>query len=332
MENTAQQEDLLEKCLNRGDKGTSIKLLLELSMIRAKEKNFEAAEALRDRIFEIDPMALSEIIRSKEIIEEEKSKAIDRTHREVWAKLYDELSVEEANALYFSLKTTTYGPGEMVFNQGKHKPGLYFINSGRPKIVCSQNNTEVLVKFLNPGQLAGEETFLFDTVHTTSMIAISRVEVSFLDIHILKKLKPDFPVLESKLREFAVLSDKAIDLLKSKSFDRRAHRRIKVTGNGMVQLISSNGANITKPFKVDMCDISQGGLCCFINLVKRETASLLLGKRLNIIYSDPPLKSGENRARSGSIVAVRYYELGDSTIHVKFDDFIGNKLINELFS
>lgn len=330
MYSIAQQEDLLEKYLNKGDKAGSIKLLLELSIIRAKEKNFEAAEALRDRIFEIDPMALSEIIRSKEIIEEEKSKIIDTSHREVWAELYDKLSVEEANALYLALETAVYGAGESVFHQGEHKPGLYFINSGRPKIIYSRNDTEVFLKFLNPGQLAGEETFLFDTIHTTSMITVSRVEVSFLNVKLLKKLKCDFPMLESKLRNFASLSEKTVDLLKSRPFDRRVHRRIKVTGNGMVQLIGSDGNHIGEPFKVDMCDISQGGLCCFVSLARKETASLLLGRRLNINYIYPPLKSDTNKARSGTIVAVRFYEMSDSTIHVKYDDLLDNQLITQL--
>ena len=63
---------------------------------------------MRSRIFEIDSMALGEIVRSGEIIEEEKSQSIDADHRKIWAKLYDSLSIEEANTLYFAFTKAIY--------------------------------------------------------------------------------------------------------------------------------------------------------------------------------------------------------------------------------
>ena len=108
MENIIEKEQLLKNYLDEGNKEAAIKLLFELVVACAKEKNFESAEIMRSRIFEIDSMALGEIIRSGEIIEEEKSQSIDADHREIWAKLYDSLSIEEANALYFAFTKATY--------------------------------------------------------------------------------------------------------------------------------------------------------------------------------------------------------------------------------
>src|SRR5208283_3097270 len=136
---------LLQNYLDKGNKEAAIKLLFELAVDCAKEKNFEAAESMRSRIFEIDAMALNEIIRSGEIIEEEKSLTIDRGHREIWAKLYDSLSVEEANALYFACKKASYQAEEKIFQQDEWKPRLYFINSGRARIVYFQDGKEVFL-------------------------------------------------------------------------------------------------------------------------------------------------------------------------------------------
>lgn len=275
MEKSIRHEELLQNYLRKSDKVNSIKLLLELSIIRAKEKDFQAAEAFRDQIMEIDPMALTEIILSKEMIEEEKRKSMNKDYRELWGQLYNDLSIEEANALYFSLQNAVYGPGESIFTQGEHKSGLYFINAGRPKLIFSNSNSEVLIKVLGPGQIAGEETFLFDTVHTTSLITCSSVSVSFLHINLLNRWKLEFPMMEHKLKNFASKFYDTSDILKAKLLDRRIHTRIKVTGNGSIQIIDSNNVPISKPFQVGICDISRGGLCCLTTLTKKKVSKLI---------------------------------------------------------
>ena len=191
MENIIDKERLIREYLDQGNKDAAIKLLFELVKLWARNKNFEAAEAMRSRIFEIDAMALCEIIRSGEIIEEEKTRTIDSGHQELWAKLYESLSVEEANALYFALKKATYKTGERIFDQGDLKPRLYFINGGRVKVVYFMDGQEVFLRNVGPGQLAGEQTFFFTTLCTTSAIVIfprkSGQEVKHLVMNLLER-------------------------------------------------------------------------------------------------------------------------------------------------
>jgi hypothetical protein len=73
MENPKFKEDLIEKYLSDNDSDSAIEVLLELIAGMALSQDFHAAEALRDRIFAIDPMALNAILRAAEIIEREKS-------------------------------------------------------------------------------------------------------------------------------------------------------------------------------------------------------------------------------------------------------------------
>ena len=87
-----QLSDLIEK----NDTAAAMKLLLDLVTAYSEAKNFTKAEAMRDRMFEVDSMALNEIIQSAEIIEREKSASIDVKHREIWQKLYDTFSQEES--------------------------------------------------------------------------------------------------------------------------------------------------------------------------------------------------------------------------------------------
>ncbi len=330
MKNRRQQEELIQKCLMENDKRCAIKVLLELITACAKEKDFKSAEALRDQIYEIDPMALTEIIRSAEIIEAAKSEAIDKDHRKTWSALYNNFSLEEANAFYFALKSAVYGANETVFQQGEHKRRLFLINRGRPKLIYSVNGTEVFLKLLSPGQIAGEDTIFSDTVCTTSMITLSEVELSFLDADVLEHLKKDFPMLESKLLDFVSKSEKILDLLKSKQLDRRRQIRIRVCGIGTAHLVNSARNPVGRPFSVEMCDVSQKGISFYVGITNKENAHHLVGRTLHITYCHPQLDSAKAINEFGTIVAVRIHPYADCSIHIEFDDLLGKETIEDL--
>ncbi len=330
MKNRQQQEELLQKCLMENKSRDAVELLLELITACAKEKDFKSAETLRDQMFAIDPMALTEIIRSAEIIEEAKSEAIDKDHRKTWSELYNNFSPEEANAFYFALKSAAYGVNETVFKQGDHKRRLFLINSGRPKLIYSMNGTEVFLKLLSPGQIAGEDTFFSDTVCTTSMMTLSEVELSFLDADVLDHLKKDFPMLESKLRDFLSKSEKICDLLKTKQLDRRRQKRIRISGIGTAHLVNSEKNPVGRPFRVEMCDVSQKGISFYVGITNKENAHHLVGRILHISYCHPQLDSAKALSGFGTIVAVRLHPYADCSIHVEFDDLLGKETIEDL--
>ncbi len=330
MENIIEKERLVREYLDQGNKEAAIKLLFELVVLYAREKNFEAAESMRSRIFDIDSMALTEIAGSGEIIEAEKYKTIDRGQREIWTKLYQDLSTAEANALYFALKKATYQAGDTISRQGELKPRLYFINSGRIKVVYFKDGKEVLLKNVEPGQLAGEDAFFSITTCTTSMTALCTTELSYLDSDILKVWGTTAPMLESKLHGFASKTVKIPDLVKAKTMDRRILRRIAAGGKASAQLMDSSDNQVGKPFKVNMDDISRGGACFYVRIAKRETASLLLGKRLRISYFPAQMGLPNTIEESGTIVAICFHPFEDCTVSVKFDSLLPEALLEQL--
>jgi hypothetical protein len=153
--------------------------------------------------------------------------------------------------------------------------------------------------------------------------------LSYLDADILKNWKATLPVLESKLHDFTSKSEKIKDLLKARELDRRSLKRIHVSGKGTVQLVSVNGNPVGKPFRVDVSDLSEGGMCFLVHLNKRETASLLLGQRVNVSYLHPQLDFTHTINQSGIIVAVRFHPFEDCAINVKFDGPLAAKLVGE---
>jgi CRP-like cAMP-binding protein len=329
MENLKFKKDLVEKYLSENDNNAAIELLLELINSLAVSKDFQAAEALRDRIFAIDPMAIHAIVQAAEIIEKEMTVGIDKNHRELWAGLYDTLTSQETTALYFSLQKAEYEPDQTIYKQGERKPRLFFINSGFAKLIYFRDGVERFIKRLGPGQIAAEDGFFFDTVCTTSLITLSKVEVSYLDATILNEWKTSFPLIETKLQNFASKSERVIDLLKCKGLDRRCAQRISITGSAVIKLVSSAGKSAAQPFKVEMSDISQGGISFFARITKKETAGMLLGKKVTIRYLHPQMDLSKAIEQDGTIVAIRLYPFEDSSVHVKFDNTLSQRLIQE---
>ena len=58
MGDLSEHEKLIEQYLREDNTEAAVQLLSELIIKSAKENNFEQAEALRDRLFEVDSMAL----------------------------------------------------------------------------------------------------------------------------------------------------------------------------------------------------------------------------------------------------------------------------------
>jgi CRP-like cAMP-binding protein len=330
MTNLTESEQMIQEYIAKGDTDGAVKLLYEMIVQCAKAKKFSKAEEFRERILEIDPMALNEIINSAEIIEEEKSQALDPIHMEIWSKLYDTLSTEEKNAVFFAMKDAAYGINETVFLQGNLNSNLYFINSGELKVIYRHQDGEVLLNTLGSGQIAGQDNFFSNTVCTTSLITSTKVNLKYLEKSDLLEWQKEFPNLEQRLREFCAGFQNVTELIKRKKMDRRSLKRIKISGIGLIKILNKAGVPLAKSFKGELSDISIGGLSFEIRITKEETARLLIGRKINVEFifskSVPNIKINQN----GIIVGVYPYPFEDYSIHVKFDKMLDKSVIGTI--
>ncbi len=327
MSDLSQKEKLVDLYAKQGNTEGAVKLLFDLIVEHAKKKNFSKAELLRDKLYEVDSMALNEIVRSGEIIEEEKSESIDQDHLVIWSKLYKSLTDEQANALYYAMKEATYDIDETIFMQGQRNSNLYFINQGQLKISYRDGEREVLLKTLGTGHIAGEDTFFFESVCTTSMITLSRVKLNFLEKDSLLRWRDEFPGIETRLQEYCLSFKKVSDLLEAKNLDRRTQKRFKLSGKGMIQLLGASGKLLGRAFKGELSDISIGGLSFVIRISKQETARLLLGRKMNIKFVIPSGSSKQKIDKNGTVIGVRAHPFDDYSIHIKFDSLLDKKLL-----
>ena len=317
MDDIARLEEQAEQYARDGDTQAAVKCFYDLVAQHARAKNFPKAEAMRERLMAVDEMALTEIIKAAEIIEAEKSGAIDPNHIERFRALYDRLSEEETNALYFAQQPLALDAGEVLYRQGDINTRLFFIQQGQLKLYFSREGQDSLITTLESGDVAGQDTFFATTTCTTSLAVQSHAELQVIDNTHLGEWKESLPALETKLREFCQAKDVG-KLVTAKGLERRQSRRIKVEGLIVAQMMDTAKALLGKPFRGDMADLSNTGLSFYIKATDKA-ARMLLGRHLKIRATLEVGGKRQTLERTGATVAVTPLYFGDFAIHLKFD-------------
>jgi CRP-like cAMP-binding protein len=313
------QEERIEEHIQKGDTAAAVKGLYELIVIYAKDKDFEKAEALRDRLYDTDSMALTEIINANEIIEKEKAGAINVDHRRTWSKFYDRLSNEDAGLLFHAMHERTYDGGQTVYHQGDLNNRLFFVNQGQLKIVYHNEDKEILIKTLPEGSTFGDDSFFSINVCTTSVVTMSAVSLSCLERNVVESWQTEHPVLESQLREYCQSGESIEAILKRKGLDRRAYERLTISTKVSAQVISSDtNQPLSRPFTGILTDISRGGSSFFIHTRNRNTVKTLLGHRLSVGLQ-VPTKEGPKKVRLvGLVQGAQWHPIDKYSIHLEF--------------
>jgi CRP-like cAMP-binding protein len=313
--------DLIEEIhgvVGKGEVGKASEMLFSEAVRAAREKDFKVAEILRDKILEINPMALSEVLEVGEIIEEERNSIVNGHHIEIWSILYEKMTTEEFNALYQTMRHQTYSPEEIIVQIGETDPSLYFVNSGLVRLSCMCGDKETFLKRLQPGEILGVGQFFSVSVWTVSLVAQTLAQINVLDRDRFMALKERFPDLEGKLHDFCLQYDIVPALLRMTGSDRREYARypISLLVNNMV--LDPYGNKGQRAVKGEIIDISRGGLSFSIRISKKENAKLLLGRQ---VISEILLEPGNTLRCFGRVVGIKFPEVTDQgfSVHVKFN-------------
>lgn len=322
----SRQMSLVDQHVKNKDNESAVKLLFEMIVKYAKEKDFEKAEILRDKLMDVDPMALSDIIKSGEIIEEEKSQSIDQEHLNLWSELYKTLTKEETSSLFFAMKSIKYDAGHTIFKKGDHDSRLYFINKGRIKLVYNEGDKEIIVRELKPGDMLGEDAFFSLSLSTITAITLTPVELNYLEKDVLTKWELKSYGIEPKLHDYYLRIKKIEDSKEAKSLQQRKHDRIAISGKVKVQFMDYSGNPAGEPVIGALSDISQGGMSFYLNIKKEKITKLFVEPRLNLKFGLIIDGAQKKFDQNGTMVAAipHYY---DYSIHVKFDNQLDKQII-----
>lgn len=309
-------EEEIASLIKRGDLDKACRKIYSGCVAAARDKNFLAAELLRDRLLEINPLALSEVLEVGEIIEEEKKSPLTGDQQKIWADLREKVGAGRFTAMCSAMRPERYRAGEVIVASGETDVGLYFINSGVVGIFCRSGCREVFLKRMQPGDILGSEQFFSVSTWTVTLKAQSDVQMYVLDRHILTELQREHSGIAAELREFCMKFDIVPDLIRSAGSDRRDYPRYPVSLNINILLHDPYGQAGRRTFKGEMSDIGECGLEFSVRIASLDNARLLLGRQISMEIS---LKDGDVLRCSGIIVSAgaRHHDPQDFTIHVK---------------
>ncbi|MFO7962704.1 MAG: cyclic nucleotide-binding domain-containing protein [Desulfobacterales bacterium] len=328
MDERIKKQALVDAYISKGDIKSAVELLFDLIVGYAQKKEFIQAEQLREKLIEVDSMALSEIIKSGERIEEEKAKSIDKQHLAVWADLYGMLTAEEANAVYFSLTETTLDPGQILFEQGKKNGSLFLVEEGSLMLICSFRGKSVMVRRVEKGGFAGDDTFFqLSAFSSVSAVTESPVQLRCLKKMDLKVQNEKFPGLRSKIHDYCIKAGLTDDAVRVMKLDRRSERRFDIQNSGVFQLLDRSGQAMGSPWKGTLSDLSPGGISFFMRISKKETAALLPGRKLMATFALPTEKGLLKIKKSGIITNVTEDAFNDYSLHVRFDNVLHDEIV-----
>jgi CRP-like cAMP-binding protein len=326
----SENEKRVTHLIDNGEKDNAVKLLFDMVVSAAKSGQFNKADSYRRKIMDINSMALTEIVNAAEIIEHEKAKAIDQSHKKLWHLLYDQMSEEEANAFYFSLKKGKVKTGTTIIKQGRMNNRLFFLDSGLLNIIDEKGKKQTFIKKVMPGEPVGYDTFFSISLATVTVFCLDAVSVHYLERVAFNKLLETFPGFDSKLASICskLAKEKIEDILKKKSMDRRQHERFRAVGKIVAYPLDKEGNPIKTSIIGVLEDISQGGLGFSIRQSKQETARVFLGQKflLNIIPDNQAGKIPKN----GIVTSVFNQMFNNYTINFRFQKPLSHSQVLDL--
>lgn len=311
---------MIANSIRDGDNGLAVHLILDAIADHAKKKDFVSAEIYRDRLYDVDALALDAIIRANEMIDAEKhtySSSADRIIRE---KCIRYLSGDEIGALVPAMASLVVEPGETLIEQGRSNQRLYIVNRGELKCVHIGRHGDVLVNHLGTGSMAGYDTFFSINVATSAVIALTRVQVQYLDKSGLRQLAGKHPHLETHLKSCCDAETTVHGSLMGRGLDRRLYHRYDISAGLMATVIKpDSGTPLSRPITGSISDISAGGLCFYLNSKQVKNLRMLTGRFLRIQITLPVGGGVEWVNLSGLVRGVQDHPQHKYSIHVEFD-------------
>lgn len=326
-ENLAALEAEIKALVEQEKREEAGKLLFELIASSARKGDLNNANRLRDWFYEVNPMALQDIIKANELIEEAMSGSVDEHFLQAWDPLKQVLSEEEFTSLYHCLEKHQVDKGKQIVKTGSKLDAVFFITKGNVNMLCQCGGKSVPVKVLESGTLISENCFE-SSYWTLSLVTASPVDLFILRQAQFIELCDRFPGLEAKLTGYYDKLNDISKLLHEQKLDRRLFERFSVDHKITFQTVDKEGKAGERSYRGELDNISRGGLSFFIRIVKRENRRMLFGRRLLVSLEN----EGSGYKFTGTVVAITIHDFQDHdyAVHVAFDSLVAEETIKPL--
>jgi CRP-like cAMP-binding protein len=291
--------------------------------------NFNEAEALRERLIKNDPVNLKLIVSTGEIIEDQKTKLLDKDHLAVWDELYADLTEEETNGLFYSMDSALLDANKLLQVQGKLSNRLFLIDNGKVVLFYRKDGKNIIAAQLGRGDIVGESSFFEISLCPLSAATQAETKLYSLTRSAAEEWQELHPGLYEKVAEFCRKQGKSGEAIAANELDRRSTRRYPISGVAGAVVLQKDGSPGTNRFKGGLSDISQSGLCFDIKCSRQEIARALLAAQveLSLEFDDRPQAPLKLK---GQITKVSFHLHNDYSVHVKFIDPIAEATFKTL--
>jgi CRP-like cAMP-binding protein len=326
-EELANREAEIQQLVEQDQRQKAGEILFELIADCAKGGDIKNANRLRDLLYDVDPMALSSVIKASEIIDEAMSGAVNAEFNLLWSGLKSSFSEEEFLSLYHSLEEHQVEEKKVVVKAGAKLGAVFFITKGNVKVICRCNNKNCAVTTLEPGTMIADN-FFQPSVWTVSLLTISPTTLFILREKQLDELENKHPGFETKLAACYQQFDNVSQKLQEQNLHRRHSPRLPADHKISFQALAPDGSLDERCYRSELDNVSNGGLAFLLRIVNRDNRRMLFGRRLQFTI---PLKH-EKIILTGTVVAVTMNDLQtrDYSIHLSFDQPISNKSVQVL--
>lgn len=276
------------------------------------------ADKLRDELMNAHPTALSEILKTASIIEEAKTANLDQDHLATWKDLYQNLTEEEVNCLFYSLKKIVVPPKKRILAHGAYNSKLFFIDKGTVTVFITKDEKNKVIAQLNRGDLLGEYTFTTISLCSASVVSTSEVELRYIDATVAESWSDEYPALYDKVVQFCKNYGKVDEIIRKKELEKRTHPRYEVKGNLLATILNKEGKKTSSTIRGSLSNVSEVGCCFDIHCSKRETAKTLLARNCHLAFQAGNPDKPTTFQAVGKIVKVSFHLHSDYSVHIKF--------------
>ncbi len=320
-------EEKISRLMNADDESEVGKYVYDQAQAALSAENYRVAEYLKDRLLEVDPFALSEVVRLGNLIDNQRRRAVTPHQMSVWSRLNDSLTSDEFNSLYTNSRPENYDQGDILVKSGDMDRSLFLINSGSVSLSCHSGGMERFLRRVSPGIILGGEQFFDASVWTVTLKALSPVQVQVVGQTAWRKISEECPGIGEKLRDFCSRCIDISKLITLSGDDRRADSRYILnvrTRHSFVDPVDRLNRRKPRSFKGELLDFSRGGVAFSLKFPSREKGMKMLGRQL---LTAVDLGDKYSSDFPGLVVGVRLYDpLGKSySVHVKFAREIDNE-------
>ena len=288
-----------------------------------KVGDFQTAKSLRDKLIESNPMAISEGIKTAEMIEDGMSAAIDLDHLAIWPGLYDQLSIEERNCLFYSMKQYVLPEKRLLLKYGSVNNRLFFLEKGNVSVAIPQDDNKFkIVAQLGRGDIIGDYTFATMALCSASVISKTTLQVRCLERKMAERWDEEHPGLYAKVMAFCKQHGQVKEIIARK--EQEVHHNLRHSVNGLVKgiLLDEKGQATEVVYNGELEEISRSGCSFTIRCNKSSIVKTLLARSLSLNFICRKNDKDITFTCQGKVVKVSFILHNDYQLHVSFQTYL----------